>query len=90
MSVAHSFHSSTLYPQHSYQITQYIFAGIACEAEPDSHEECTRAVGQCGHSFHYHCISKWLQSRATCPLDDTNWEYAKYESQGKSDSTPST
>mmetsp|Transcript_26523 Transcript_26523/g.36962 ORF Transcript_26523/g.36962 Transcript_26523/m.36962 type:complete len:104 (+) Transcript_26523:117-428(+) len=56
---------------------------IACEAEPDS-EECSRAVGQCGHSFHLHCISKWLQSRATCPLDDTNWEYAKYEQQGSS------
>lgn len=26
------------------------------------------AWGQCGHSYHFHCITRWLRTRSTCPL----------------------
>jgi len=41
---------------------------ITCEAEPHHAEECSVAWGQCGHSYHFHCITRWLRTRSTCPL----------------------
>lgn len=26
-------------------------------------------LGDCGHSFHSHCIEEWLKKQNTCPLD---------------------
>lgn len=51
---------------------------ISCEAESYSrNEQCTVSWGNCGHSFHFHCISRWLTTRSSCPLDDSEWEYSK-------------
>ena len=48
--------------------------GIECQANPGANEECTVAWGACNHSFHWHCISRWIKTRNTCPLDNNNWE----------------
>eukprot|EP00456_Euglypha_rotunda_P021232 TRINITY_DN1828_c0_g1_i7.p1 TRINITY_DN1828_c0_g1~~TRINITY_DN1828_c0_g1_i7.p1 ORF type:complete len:126 (+),score=22.66 TRINITY_DN1828_c0_g1_i7:211-588(+) len=49
-----------------------------CEANPHLNEECTVAWGQCGHSYHFHCISNWLKKHSTCPLDDEEWDFVQY------------
>lgn len=41
-------------------------------------ENCTIAWGKCSHVFHMHCISKWINTRKVCPLDNRPWEYKKY------------
>lgn len=51
---------------------------ITCEAEPHNAEECSVAWGQCGHSYHFHCITRWLRTRSTCPLDDDEWDFVQY------------
>ena len=34
-------------------------------------------VGECGHAFHYQCISNWLRSKNVCPLCNQLWKYKK-------------
>ena len=41
---------------------------IKCEAEPSNASDCTPAWGQCSHSYHFHCITRWLKTRSSCPL----------------------
>ncbi|KAJ2745166.1 RING-box protein hrt1 [Coemansia sp. BCRC 34490] len=55
---------------------------IECQADQESKstEDCGLAWGACNHAFHFHCISRWLKNRQTCPLDNTTWEYRKYGS----------
>lgn len=42
-------------------------------------ESCTIAWGKCSHVFHMHCITKWLNTRQVCPLDNRNWEFKTYD-----------
>uniref|UniRef100_A0AC35FZ26 Anaphase-promoting complex subunit 11 n=1 Tax=Panagrolaimus sp. PS1159 TaxID=55785 RepID=A0AC35FZ26_9BILA len=37
---------------------------------------CPLALGECNHSFHLHCISKWIDSQPnpSCPLCRTEWK----------------
>lgn len=51
---------------------------VECQARgsEEKMEECTVARGMCGHVFHFHCISKWLETKKVCPLCSNNWEYA--------------
>lgn len=28
--------------------------------------------------FQFHCITRWLKTRSTCPLDDEEWDFVMY------------
>ena len=44
-----------------------------CSAE-EIEEPCPTQTGKCGHSFHLHCIQRWLKEHKTCPLCMNVWE----------------
>ena len=31
-------------------------------------------VGACGHVFHTHCLTRWLERRPVCPLCNATWD----------------
>lgn len=54
---------------------------IECQSimeQSDIDQQCTIAWGKCSHVFHLHCISRWLNTRQVCPLDNSHWEFKKY------------
>jgi hypothetical protein len=38
---------------------------------------CTKLMGDCGHVFHEHCISKWVNDHPSCPLCNGRWTSGK-------------
>jgi RING-box protein 1 len=50
---------------------------IECQSAKTS-EVCEPACGACNHAYHLHCITRWLQTRNVCPLDNKRWEFRKY------------
>lgn len=47
---------------------------IECHTKSSEEMRCPRATGICNHSFHLHCISHWIKTRNSCPLDNKTWE----------------
>jgi RING-box protein 1 len=50
-----------------------------CEQNQAEVEACVLCWGTCNHVFHFHCISNSLKQSQVCPLDLTEWEFAKHE-----------
>ncbi|CDW56871.1 ring box 1; RING box protein 1; regulator of [Trichuris trichiura] len=49
---------------------------LACQTEDakdSSQLECPPTVGVCTHTFHDHCINRWLRTQRVCPLDNQQW-----------------
>ncbi|KAG5508773.1 hypothetical protein JKF63_05271 [Porcisia hertigi] len=46
----------------------------------DLSDKCCVAWGTCGHVYHYHCISRWLQMRSICPVCGRQWHLHKITS----------
>lgn len=42
-------------------------------------KDCFVSSGKCGHAYHKHCISRWLQESDSCPLDNAPWKYSKVD-----------
>ena len=52
---------------------------IECQAN-HSEEICEPAWGVCNHAFHFHCITRWLNTRNVCPLCNKEWDFQKFGS----------
>ena len=50
---------------------------IQCEANKFDISTCIGVTGECGHAFHYDCITIWLKTRNVCPLDNKPWVFQK-------------
>lgn len=37
-------------------------------------DNCSIVQGECGHFFHYHCISQWIKRARTCPICNSPWQ----------------
>ena len=46
----------------------------------DLNDKCCVVWGTCGHVFHYHCVSRWLQMRSMCPVCGRQWQLHKITS----------
>lgn len=54
---------------------------IECQSTQETsnrEENCIIVWGKCSHVFHLHCISRWLNTRKVCPLDNSKWELKRY------------
>lgn len=41
---------------------------IECSTNQTKDSKCDVSRANCGHSFHKHCIDKWLTSATNCPI----------------------
>lgn len=44
------------------------------ECQASAGPGCAASQGACGHSYHGHCISRWLRERPTCPMCSAAWK----------------
>jgi len=44
---------------------------INCEA--NNSDACPIITGNCNHSYHAHCINKWIETNKTCPSCQAPW-----------------
>lgn len=52
---------------------------VECQSQGTANiEDCSIAWGACNHPFHFHCISRWIKTRQTCPLDNREWVFQRY------------
>jgi RING-box protein 1 len=47
-------------------------ACISCQLQSEC-VSCHRILGNCGHVFHEHCISKWVKDHPNCPICNQMW-----------------
>ena len=40
--------------------------------------QCQPVWGECNHPFHNHCITRWLESKNTCPLCSRPWASSRF------------
>lgn len=55
---------------------------VECEVrleklERDVTDYCPSLTGDCTHSFHGHCINKWIKTNNTCPMDRKTWKVSE-------------
>ncbi|KAH0785390.1 putative ring-box protein [Histomonas meleagridis] len=56
-------------------ICRSLIAGPCAQCEADDVlEPCPPEIGACGHSYHMHCIRKWIASNPNCPICGEKWE----------------
>ena len=36
-------------------------------------DDCVPILGECKHTFHLHCIIKWIEENENCPLCRAKW-----------------
>ena len=49
---------------------------LHCQKDSARASDCKPAWGICGHSYHHHCIGKWIVQRSSCPVCDKPWEFS--------------
>lgn len=58
---------------------------IKKDCHPDAAESCRRCstecmvgIGECGHVFHFHCISDYIRRNTRCFICHKVWEFKRY------------
>jgi len=41
-------------------------------------QTCNTSIGICNHVYHTHCINTWLKISRTCPHENQNWGFQKF------------
>ena len=51
------------------------YNSLSCSSVPDFQKgnDSSIRIGNCGHSFHFGCISPWVRSNPRCPLCSQPW-----------------
>ncbi|CAL5999818.1 RING-H2_zinc finger domain-containing protein [Hexamita inflata] len=45
------------------------------ECKNFQYSNCQIGTGQCGHTFHLHCLNSWLENNGSCPMCTIDWKY---------------
>ena len=61
-----------------WSICQSAYEGVA-PGEKYPGDECPVAWGKCRHRFHLQCVNTWLETKTTCPMCRSEWEYGGNE-----------
>jgi ubiquitin len=55
----------------------------ACAANDTGHITiCGLVTGKCHHTFHAHCVDRWVKTKRVCPLDQQEWEVLEPAAEG--------